>query len=766
MSLIRQTTPVQSAGSFTPSGDYTRTYTLTGVASGSTLLLASGSLNIKGNVRPGAGAIKSITDSAGGSPTLLRKERRASGDDTRAEHWYLGNAAAGTHTWTVTYDGVGDGAGNYGVQSDTGVLIEIAGTVSSPADTAGATLQGADNIVDSSLGPTATLAQAHELAIATLYTGKDGIALPAGWENVALRQADGSGFSMGVAALEVTVPYPVAAAFTHAAAPYGTAGLLSLFKVSDAAGGGGGGGAPATSSGGYVEVEAQPEARGLSNIEGVVFTSDGTRCGPKLFEFPHAEATSIAFLDTLNASNRAVLRIPIPSASLASLTNGQTVQIAAHDTTDSKGFTYLRGAVVRLAASSGGGIVAAPALVPIVSAGYRLTDAVYQRLWGPGVSVLDGVINLSTTQTGGNDLVPGMSWRQPYDGYIAQVLLYLADGGGNGGVNTARIATLDSLGKPQVSAGTTVGLATLTPGSLMSGGSYVNRDDRFRPLTFSQLAAVSAGQLLGLTIANSDAAPGTNFSYLAHKWMASTNPKPELWQELAGWRVWAGSRTAGSTAEPTWSDYSGTGSGGCIVTPIAQVIMADGRSFGTSPMQAAAQQVDGAVGGTPLVFKNDSTKPFRERFLPASAKTASGLSVLTAKVSGAGGMLVELLNGSTVLGSVLIPDDGNDYALSSAIVSNLPARAWRHLALPSNVVLPAGSTIDMRLTPQNTSVWAMASQRKGVDLGARNFSGAAVFPESYGQHYTGSAWLGANGQNHTTDGGVGWSWPVVLHLAG
>lgn len=773
MSLILQKSPVQSVGGFTPSGDYTRTYSLTGVTAGSTLLFVSGSFNIKGNVRAGAGEVKSVSDSAGGSPSLLRKQHRASGDDSRNEHWYLPNAAAGTHTWTVTYDGVGDGAGNYGTQSDTGVLIEIGGTVASPVDAAGATLQGADNVVDSALGPTATLAQAHELAIASLYTGKDGIALPSGWESVALRQADSFGFSLGVAALEVTVPYPVGAQFTHAAAPYGTSGLLSLFKVADTSGGGGTGGTVAptpVSTSGYVVIEAQPEAVGLANVEGVVWSYDGTRCGAKLFEFPHSEAAAIAFDATLNANGRAQLRVPIPSALVSSLTDGQQVQLAAHDTTDAKGMTYIRGATVRLTAPSGGGVTPAPALVPVTTAGYRSTDAAYKRLYGPGLAVVDYLYNLNAYLNAGTLVYPAMVFRAPFSGYIDRILFYLSDGGGyaggNGGNNVLRIATVDTANKPQLYAGTTIGTSRLQPGSKMSGGVYVNPDDRFVPLVFSRDAQVEAGQLYCVTMRNTDGSPGTNYSSLDFLATVLANPQPNLFLEGVGWRGWFGSEASpASGGEPSWTDV-GSSYGGSQMAPIAQIFMADGRSFGYCPMESSNQEVDGSVPGTKKRWANGNTKPFRERFQPINAKSATGVSVLTSKVSGSGGLLCELKNGSTVLASATIPDTGNDYGLDSTVGTNVVQRAWRHAALSATATLPAGSTIDLVMTPQGTSVWAMASQRKGIDLGSRNFSADAVFAESFGQHYDGSNWLGANGWNHTVDGGAAWSWPVLLHLAG
>ncbi|MFT4100571.1 MAG: hypothetical protein QM674_05945 [Burkholderiaceae bacterium] len=383
-----------------------------------------------------------------------------------------------------------------------------------------------------------------------------------------------------------------------------------------------------------------------------------------------------------------------------------------------------------------------------------------KRLFGPGVYVMDGLWNMNIQRARGNDTVVSVRFRAPYAGSISSVRMYWSDGsgyaGGNGGDIALRVLPDDGSARhlPNWSA-TPLATGRRVPGSLsMSNGTYTTISHRFSQDSMSSSQALEAGKLYHLVAINNASNPSSNWSSWDMAWATNAGGRPSRWISPYEMSALLGYRSAGSSATPTWEDWTVDGRGGARIVPIMQMTMSNGSTFGHTNMET------GNVDAGGRQWKNGNGNPVRERYVPTQSRRISGLSIHTAKASGSGGLGWQIMQGTTVLASGTISQDSANYRVDSSQGST-GVMAWYDAALPSAVQLNANQTYDVVFTPQGSSVWVFADQRNGSSYG---FTGPAAFTQSQAQAYTNGRWLNANHWSKSSSS-AGSNWRVVLHQA-
>ena len=350
----------------------------------------------------------------------------------------------------------------------------------------------------------------------------------------------------------------------------------------------------------------------------------------------------------------------------------------------------------------------APALVPVVSGGYALTDAAAARLYGPGLYTMDSLGNHIAGVVGGYTYVTSQRFRAPVSGAMNSIRPYWAAGpgyaAGNGGTIRIRLVPNDpTTNLPNLSA---TPLATTNYSPALSNGqlSATAFDER---VTFPTPANLVAGTLYHLVFDNVDASPANNFVSLNYMAVVPQNGRNSRWISGLDWGALVATRPVGSSGAFTWRDQgvNGHASNGSFYAPILQVGLSDGRSFGFTDMETGNVEAGRQWDAT-------AAAPVRERFTPTSTRKIGAVSFATATTTG-GSLKWELLDGSTVLASGTVTEASANYSTSYALGHATGVFKWYDATLPATLSLAAGKAYDLRFTPQGGSNWRFADERNG-----------------------------------------------------
>ncbi len=696
---------------------------------------------------PGAGVCKAAYfNNTRMSPVV--NVPRAAKDDLRIQVFSLMGASAGAGTVRLEFDGTINSPNNPKEYQAT--AFEVPGLVMAVG---AATTPGADGVINSPAGATPGSDANSNMTFAFCINWVDTPAtLPAPWELEANRSRTAGAMTVSIYSMETSNGNSVSAQFTHAAAEYGSAAGLVMFSTSAAAG--------AVTNDAYVTFFVEIGAVGEKNCRGGVFVNDESLSfGAKIFDF---DGTGF---DDAAVDGKARMRVPVPAAAIGNVSNGQIVRGTIYQAGNTgRGVVGpITGEVYKTTTTvdpgGGGGTTTptptAPAVVPLVSVGYRNSSTEFRRLWGPAsVGVLDNLWNLDLNSS---DRRASYRFRSLFSAHLAAARIYWSDGsgyaGGNGGVIRVDVLPDNGSGFPNEGAAP---LATFTriPGNLsMSGGTYSNGDHRFSSDAFTSTTALQAGSLYHFMGRNLDSNPTVNWSSFDGQCVNMANGKPVPYGDLSDWS--ALHKLSGS-----WKDWGVTGSGTGNVgrtVPIMQLTFAGGGVQGNGNMESGNVDAPAFV----RLRKSGSANPIRERFAPTQARTFKGFSYRTAKVSGSGGLRVEFWANGQKATELVIPDTGNNFATTSTILSSQGVLRWVEAEIPVPVTFSPGQTNYILIVAEGSSVWAHAPSRNMREWG---WISPAVFTESYAEHYQGS-WIGTRFWDYNThNGSQNYNWPIALHL--
>lgn len=384
---------------------------------------------------------------------------------------------------------------------------------------------------------------------------------------------------------------------------------------------------------------------------------------------------------------------------------------------------------------------------------FQLTDATYQRLYGPGVYVTDYIGNLRVGDVSSISRAVSHRFRATQSSNVTQVKTNWPPGvgyaAGNGGTVRARIMPDDGTADhfPDMN-GTALSTGTLVLG--MSGGVH-SSNTQYTAVTMTPASALVAGVLYHVVYDNTAADPATNYYSVNNDLTVAANGHPARWAAVSEWATLYGTKTAGSGDPFAWTDFNEDPNGGDHYCPMLQIGLANGNYIGSVTIEG------GNVDEVGYIWDVVNAAPIRERFTPSVTKSVIGFSVQTcAKVAGT--LLVELKAGTAVLESRTITEPVENHSLSSGAA----VLTWYDLAFTAPVRLTAGQTYDLTFTPQGASEWVFADMRNGSDY---SFVWTAAFTESQAEHYQAAAWRPAYHWDHTEAAwGGGSNWRVVLHL--
>lgn len=396
-----------------------------------------------------------------------------------------------------------------------------------------------------------------------------------------------------------------------------------------------------------------------------------------------------------------------------------------------------------------------PAIVPVVSGGYAVLDSTYQRLHGPGLFTIDTLWEVNLGR--GVSSMASQRFRAPASGNIASLKQYFwGSPGYSAGVGgTVRLRVYPDDGSathaPDMS-GPPLATGVFYPS--MSGGSFTSSSQAFSAVAMSSSAALVEGQLYHVVYSN-DLNSGSDFISLD---LAASNlskhGRANRWLDATDWGVLRRSNdTGGAWHDSSRDDHYG---GRACFTPVLQVTMADGLVFGSYPMEVGSRAEH--------VFQASPGAPVRERFTLSSTRTITAISVHTA-AEVAGVLRWEIKRGADVVASGDITQPTANYGTDETIQAGRQQGnvVWYDAALANPIVIDAGETYDLVLTPQGASRWRFINQRNGRAYGVS--WGANQVYESYAQHFRNGQWLNSYFWNFDTSGTQGDSnWPVVLHM--
>jgi hypothetical protein len=331
---------------------------------------------------------------------------------------------------------------------------------------------------------------------------------------------------------------------------------------------------------------------------------------------------------------------------------------------------------------------------------------------GPGVSGLYGVaINadtLANTQIGGTDnsgnTKVAYRFTPDHNGALAAIRVYFEIGsrygGGNGGQRSVTIQS-DAGGKP---SGTVLARTTI------SGNT------RFRRITFTNSATLTAGVRYHVVFVNTDASPRSNFvsANALYVWDSVSPDQPMYGDD---WAVLI--------------DHGGGWSQRSNYTPILQLDYSNGASDGIGYMEAW-QRVQPAIGGT---------KKVRERFtVTGSNRTVTQVSVRLKRdgSAGSGALTVRLEDGSgNAIDEGTIP--ASAFPIGSQVDGSGNHNAWGTFRFSTTRTLVRGETYHLVLSAPSGTTFRAQPIREGVDYG---FDPATYFADGTGQYDAGSGWRG------------------------
>lgn len=413
----------------------------------------------------------------------------------------------------------------------------------------------------------------------------------------------------------------------------------------------------------------------------------------------------------------------------------------------------LRGTLYNLISSTAGG-----ALVPVLPAGYGLSDPAFSRVYGPGAFILDGLWEINADGA----TVPMISFQATASGTMNAISLYWSHGpgyaAGDGGDIRIRLWPDNGSNLPN-RAGQPLTEKTYAPRTRgMSGGSYPSASDQLYKLTVPNATLVK-GSIYHLEFYNTNGSPGANWSSIDYGTsLSSVQSRANRYLNPYVWGGYYYDRTL-----TTVTDWRVNPHGGTYIAPVMQIWMADGSSFGNANVESG--NVDDPTSRR--VFALTANQPFKEIFTPTSSRNVSGFSLMASKASGTGGLTWYLEDGGVLIESGTIADPGNDYTTINATGDYFQGQfAWRDVLFAQTHALQSGRTYQLRFVPVGDSLWRACTTQNGAAYAA--FATPAAFTESRSQisNDSGSTWHNTYHWGNQSAVGSGYeNWRVFFHVA-
>ena len=393
---------------------------------------------------------------------------------------------------------------------------------------------------------------------------------------------------------------------------------------------------------------------------------------------------------------------------------------------------------------------AATILVPATK--YMNGDSTYQRLWGPGLFVMDALADINIGTVKGLQYLVAHRFRAPASGTIASIRPYWTSGAGyaagNGGKISVRITADDgSSGHLPNLTAAPLGTGVYEPGLVLGRHIFSSFSDTVK---LSALAPVRAGNLYHVVYENLAPNPSSDYIGVNHMVTVEKNGHPARWLQTSDWAALFAFRKAfGAPFE--WKDVTSNSSSGLYYAPILEVTMSNGLVFGAVKVEAG--NIEGA--GQWIVT---AASPIREQFMPRMTKNVVGFSVQTATAS-AGELEWTLRDGAKVLASGSITEPAANYASVFNTRLTQGIYTWYDVAFGAVVTMNAGASYDLELRPKGAAQWRFTDEFNGTEKGY-----AMAFSESRAQALVAGNWLSANHRDHSKASHPS-NWRVVLHLA-
>lgn len=393
------------------------------------------------------------------------------------------------------------------------------------------------------------------------------------------------------------------------------------------------------------------------------------------------------------------------------------------------------------------------ALVVPGANGLSILDPQFQRLYGPGVYVMDALANLNIGVIRGSQYVVAHRFRATAGGKATAVRVYWPVGAGysagNGGTISVRIlpddgsaANFPNLNAPPLSAG------LHSPGLIMGRHVLSSFNDEVR---LGASAPLVAGQLYHVVFENVDPDAANNHIAVNNVVTVQQNGRPARWLNPTDWASLYGYRAAGARTPLTWVDATRNPDNGLYYAPILQVTLDTGVTIGAADIET------GNVEGSRLLSLN-ADQAIRERFTPRSTRIATGFSVQTSTTTG-GELDWSVRQGDKVLVSGVISEPSANFATQFNTNLMQGVFKWYDIALPAPLTLQTGGTYDLVFAPRGSSQWRFADEYSGAD---RNFT--VAFSESQAQFNLNGKWVNATHRTHLRSAPAS-NWRVLFHLA-
>ena len=354
-------------------------------------------------------------------------------------------------------------------------------------------------------------------------------------------------------------------------------------------------------------------------------------------------------------------------------------------------------------------------------------------------------------------------FRAPFSGHLAREKAYWSDSygsspgsyaSGTGGRIFGQLYQCDETsGEAITSAGVFATRLRIPANKTMVNGVYQTRSQVFSEDSITSSKPLVEGTLYIWVNENQDSNPAVNWSSLDAYGTAIPMGRPIQHLSPMDW-------ACGYIIDGVYQDWTRVGPNGgtsYYCAPVAQYFMADGRSFGFSPMES----------GNASSRWTETNRPIEQYYPAISARTLSGLFVTASKVSGSGGLAVSLWNytsGAQIGETLTINDPGNSASTGVFGGNTIAIHQWYDVAFNNPVSLPAGANIGLRMSPQGSAVWRFGSYRNGSYYG---FSQPAANSECYARWQdSGSAWRSLDLWNKGADGSArDNNWRVGMYLA-
>lgn len=417
----------------------------------------------------------------------------------------------------------------------------------------------------------------------------------------------------------------------------------------------------------------------------------------------------------------------------------------------------------------GGSVVTPTAGMVAPNNSLKVSDADYQRLYGPGRFRIDTLFNGDVVRRGGYDYAIAHRFRATKSARITTHKGYwsansgsaVGYAGGNGGDIRARMFESNGDGSANLS-GVTYGDFTYTPRSnSMSNGYYPSGAQGFFDLSFNNTQALTAGKLYNIVYENLNASPDVNWSSVNCIQSYAANGRSNRWLDPMDWALLVGYRPAGSTGAYTWSDrtlnaYTSSDGIPGYWSPILQLTYDDGEVFGCSVMESGNHEQPNA--GKPI-YRLTNGHIAREIFTFPAADKYVGVSLhLGCESAGTVRMVVYSPQGQQLFEMTKSFTPDVTWIGSGERFMSTPLKAFDFGGQQS---FPAGNcAIDFEI---QSGSFVMGVQRNGSLYG---FKYPAAFTQSVSWVKQGGSFGKTNLWDHTSpSSGSIENWPLTLHRA-